>query len=70
MSVKSKIVSISGTKKVAFRDESCKKREALIADPTGNIQVVIWGDLCETGLIEGKTYLFQKFRYRVNRYGR
>ena len=68
--MKGKIVSISGTKEVAFRDESCEKREAVIADPTGNIQVGIWGDLCETELIEGKTYLFQKFRYRVNRYGR
>ena len=69
-SVKGKIVSISGTKKVAFRNESSQKREAMIADPTGNIQVVIWGDLCETELIEGKTYLFQKFRYRLNKYGR
>ena len=39
VSVKRKIVSISGTRKVAFRDESCKKREAMIIDPTGNIQV-------------------------------
>ena len=69
VSVKGKIVSISGTKKVAFRDESCEKREAMIADPAGYMQVVIWGDLCEKELIEGKTYLFQKFRYRVNKYG-
>ena len=48
VSVKGKIVSISRTKKVAFTDESCKKREAMTADPTGNIQVIIWGDLCET----------------------
>ena len=70
VSVEGKIISISGTKKVAFRDESCGKREAMIADPTGNIQVVIWGDLYETELIEGKAYIFQKFRYCVNKYGR
>ena len=70
VSVKGKIVSISATKKVAFRKESSEKREAMIADPTENIQVVIWVDLCETELIEGKTYLFQKFRYRINKYGR
>ena len=54
MSVKEEIFFISWTKKVAFRDESCKKREAMIADPTGNT----WGDLCEKELIEGRK-LFQ-----------
>ena len=48
VSVKGKIVSISATKKVAFRKESSEKREAMIADPTENIQVVIWVDLCKT----------------------
>ena len=36
VSAKDKVFSIRGTKKIAFRDESCKKREAMIADPTGN----------------------------------
>ena len=32
-----------------------KKREAMIVDPFGIIQAVIWEDVCETELIEGKT---------------
>lgn len=46
LSVKGKIVCIIGTKKVAFRDESCKKQEAMKADPAGVIYV--------KQLIEGK----------------
>ena len=68
--MKRKIVSISGTKNIGFRDELCEKWEAMIVDPTGNILVVIWGDLYQTELIKGKAYLFQKFRYHVNKYGR
>ena len=70
MPVKDKIVSISRTKKEAFRDKSCEKQEAMIADSAENIQVVIWGDLYETELTEEKTHLFQKFRYRINKCGK
>ena len=70
VSAKGKIVSISGTKKVAFIDESCKKQEAMAATPTGNIQVIIWGGLCETANWRKNREMLQKFRYRVKKYGR
>lgn len=65
VSAKDKVFSIRGTRKIAFRDESCKKWEAMIADPPGNN----WGELCEKELIERRKIL-QKFRCCINRYDR
>ena len=68
--MKGKLVSISGVKKVLFREEACNKKEDMIVDPSGNIQIVLWGGLCEKDLTVGKTYIFKNFRYRITKYGR
>ena len=37
VTVKGKLVSISGVKKVLFRDKACNKKEGMIVDLSGNI---------------------------------
>ena len=69
VTVKGKLVSISGVKKVLFREEGCNKKEGMIVDPPDNIQIVLWGGLCEKDLNVGKTYIFKNVRYRVTNYG-
>ena len=44
------------------------KRELTVADPTGGIKVLLWGNVCETEILTDKTYLFKSFRFRSNNY--
>ena len=70
VTVKAKLVFISGVKKVLCWEEACNKKEGMIVDPYGNIQIVLWGGMCEKDLTVGETYIFKNFRYRVTNYGR
>ena len=45
VTVKGKLVSISRVKKVLFGEEACNKKEGMIVNPSGNIQIVLWGGL-------------------------
>ena len=40
-----------------------------VADPTGGIKVLLWGNACETDILTGKTYVFKSFHFRSNNYG-
>ena len=41
----------------------------MVVKPSGNIQIVLWGGLCEKDLTVGKTNIFKSFWYRVTIYG-
>ena len=57
MSVKATVKRISGIKKLHLDGEVVDKRELTVADPTGGIKVLLWGNACETEILTGKTYL-------------
>ena len=63
ISVKTTVKRISDIKKLYLDAEVVDKRELTVADPTGGIKVLLWGNACETEILTDKTYLFKSFHF-------
>ena len=67
VTINSKSVKLHGSKKVPTNN--LEKQEGLLTDTTGTINVVFWGHFVDMGK-EGKTYKFENFVYKDDRFGR
>ena len=65
ITVKAKIVNLSGVKVVPLANETLRKQEIDISDPTGTSKLLLWGENCEQSLDSGVTYIFSNFRLKV-----
>ena len=46
-------------------NETLRKREIDISDPTGTSKLLLWEESCEQSLESGVTYIFSSFRLKV-----
>ena len=65
ISIKAKVVSLSGTKVQSTRYGQLKKQ--VLADPTAHIKLVLWGDYVDT-LQLNKTYALNNVRVKFTKY--
>ena len=65
--INGKLVKLYGSKKVSTNNLT--KQEGLLTDTTGTIKVVFWEHFVDMGK-EGKTYKFENFVYKDDRFGR
>ena len=65
ITVKAKIVNLSGVKVVPLANKTLQKQEIDISDPTGTSKLLLWGENCEQSLDSGVTYIFSNFRLKV-----
>ena len=65
ITVKAKIINLSGVKVVPLANETFRKREIDISDPTGTSKLLLWEESCEQSLVSGVTYIFSSFRLKV-----
>ena len=66
VTINGKLVKLYGSKKVPTNNLT--KQEGLLTDTTGTIKVVFWESFVDMG--EDKTYKFQNFVYKDDRFGR
>ena len=62
ITVKAKIINLSGVKVVPLANVTLRKREIDISDPTGTSKLFLWEESCEQSLESGTTYIFSNFR--------
>ena len=55
VTVKAKIINFSGVKVVLLANETLRKREIDISDPTGTSKLLLWEESCEQSLESGVT---------------
>ena len=55
VTVKAKIINFSGAKVVPLANETLRKREIDISDPTGTSKLLLWEESCEQSLESGIT---------------
>ena len=65
ITIKAKIVNLSGVNVVPLANETLRKREIDISDPTGTSKLLLWEESCEQSLESGVTYIFSNFRLKV-----
>ena len=66
VTIKGKVVHVSGCKKLTVQSGTLDKQECYVVDPSGNIKIILWGKYAND-VQEGKTYQFIKFR--LKKYG-
>jgi len=66
VTIKGKVVHVSGCKKLTVMSGTLDKQECYVVDPSGNIKIILWGKYAND-VQEGKTYQFIKFR--LKKYG-
>ena len=67
ISIKAKVVSLSGAKVQSTRYGQLKKQDVVLADPTAHIKLVLWGDYVDT-LQLNKTYALNNVRVKFTKY--
>ena len=67
VTINGKLVKLYGSKKVPTNNLT--KQEGLLTDTTGTIKVVFWEHFVDMGE-QGKTYKFENFVYKDDRFGR
>ena len=65
VTVKAKIINLSGVKVLPRANETLRKREMDISDPTGTSKLLLWEESCEQSLESGVTYIFLNFRLKA-----
>ncbi|CAB3979082.1 Hypothetical predicted protein [Paramuricea clavata] len=63
VTLKAKVVQLSGEKIITTRSGPKKKREGFLVDPFGSIRIVIWESFCED-VEDGETYNFKNIRVK------
>ena len=64
--IKEYVTNMSATKTVVLQESQVKKQECYIVDPTGSINLVLWGSHTDT-LEEHSTYFFNSVRVKVTK---
>ena len=67
ISIKAKVVSLSGAKVQSTRYGQLQKQDVVLADPTAHIKLVLWGDYVDT-LQLNKTYALNNVRVKFTKY--
>ena len=65
ITVKAKIINLSGVKVVPLANETLRKREIDIFDPTGTSKLLLWEESCEQSSESGVTNMFSNFGLKV-----
>ena len=63
VTIKGKVIHLTGTKTIAHSTGPLRKQECCIVDPSGHINITLWENYIDT-IEESKTYQFNKFRLR------
>ena len=64
ITVKAKTVNLSGVKVRPLANETFRKREIDVSDPTGTSKLLLWEESCEQSLESGVSYIFINFRLK------
>ena len=64
ITVKAKTVNLSGVKVRSLANETFRKREIDVSDPTGTSKLLLWEESCEQSLESGASYIFINFRLK------
>ena len=62
--IKGYLAHLSATKKIIIDESELKKQEGYIADPSGYIKIIFWGNHTDK-VQQGSTYFFDKVRLKV-----
>lgn len=61
VAIKGYLAHLSATKKIIVQGSELKKQEGYIADPSGSIKIIFWGNHTDE-VQQGSTYFFNKIR--------
>ena len=59
------LAHLSATKKIIVQGSELKKQEGYIADPSGSIKIIFWGNHTDE-VQQGSTYFFNKVRVKIS----
>lgn len=65
VAIKGYLSHLSSTKKIIIQGSEVKKQEGYIADPSGYIKIIFWGNHTDN-VQQGSTYFFNKVRVKVS----
>lgn len=65
IAIKGYLCHLSGTKKIIIQGFQVKKQEGYIANPSGYIKIIFWGNHTDK-VKQGSTYFFNKVRVKVS----
>ena len=65
VSIKGYLAHLSATKKIIVQGSELKKQEGYIADPSGSIKIIFWGNHTDE-VQQGSTYFFNKVRVKIS----
>ena len=65
VAVKGYLAHLSATKKIIVQGSELKKQEGYIADPSGSIKIIFWGNHTDE-VQQGSTYFFNKVRVKIS----
>ena len=67
VAIKGYLAHLSATKKIIVQGSELKKQEGYIADPSGSIKNIFWGNHTDE-VQQGSTYFFNKVRVKISQY--